>query len=254
MTRLSAEFLERPLAHRGLHDVTDGRPENSRSAILAAVEHGFGVEVDVQLSQDGAAMVFHDYVLERLTDEAGPVGIRTAESLRNISLTGSDEAIPDLPEILALVAGRTPLLIEIKDQDGEMGPDIGPLEIAVARAVEAYDGPLAIMSFNPFSIERMQALCPDVALGLVTSAYRSSDWPLSEQTCARLREIPDFDQLDVSFISHEADDLDRNRVAQLKQQGANILCWTVRSAEQEGRARNIADNITFEGYLPGLPS
>lgn len=249
MTKLPDIFLDRPITHRALHDVTDGRPENSRAAIRAAIDKGYGIEIDVQLSQDGAAMVFHDYALERLTPEHGALHLRTAESLRSVPLTGGDETIPDLPEILDLVAGQVPLVIEVKDQDGAMGPDVGPLEVSVAHAVSSYSGPLALMSFNPHSVARLVKLCPDIPCGLVTSAYTPEDWPFSKEICERLRDIPDFDEIGACFISHEVADLSRPRVAELKAKGVPVLCWTVRSPEEEAEARKVAQNITFEGYL-----
>lgn len=246
---LSRSFFDVPLAHRALHDVNQGRPENSRAAIRAAIAAGYGIEIDVQLSADGAAMVFHDYALDRLTGQTGPVRLQQAKALAEIPLKGGDEGIPDLPEVLGIVAGQVPLLIELKDQDGGMGPDIGVLEQATADALAGYQGPLAVMSFNPHSVARMAELLPEVARGIVTSAYRYNDWPLPRDTCDRLREIPDYARTQSCFISHEVDDLSAPRVAELKQQGAMICCWTVRSAAQEAVARKVADNITFEGYV-----
>jgi glycerophosphoryl diester phosphodiesterase len=249
---LPRAFYDLPLAHRALHDVTDGRPENSRAAIRAAIAAGYGIEIDLQLSADGAAMVFHDYGLDRLTHDSGAVRLRPAADLAQVQLKGGEEGIPDLPEVLALVAGRVPLLIELKDQDGGMGTDIGPLERACAAALAGYDGPVAVMSFNPNAVAMMGDLAPQVPRGLVTSAYRYEDWPLPKATCDRLREIPDFDRTGACFISHEVDDLDRPRVAEIKRAGAMICCWTVRSAAEEKTAREIADNITFEGYRAAL--
>ncbi|KAJ04387.1 glycerophosphodiester phosphodiesterase family protein [Sulfitobacter mediterraneus] len=245
-------FVDLPLAHRALHDVAQGRPENSRSAIRAAIEAGYGIEIDVQLSADGAAMVFHDYALDRLTHDSGAVRLRSAADLKAVPLRGGDEGIPDLPEVLQLVAGQVPLLIELKDQDGAMGANLGPLEQATAAALKGYAGPVAVMSFNPNSVAMMRDLLPDVPRGIVTSAYRYDEWPLPNSTCDHLREIPDYDRTGSCFISHEVDDLDRARVAEIKAQGAMICCWTVRSFEVEQQARQIADNITFEGYNAAL--
>lgn len=245
---LHADFLRLPLAHRALHDVTDGRPENSRAAIRAAIDAGYGIEIDVQLSADAQAMVFHDYALDRLTGDKGPVALRSAQELAAIPLTGGAEGIPDLDEVLHLVAGQVPLLIELKDQDGAMGTNIGKLEQATATALRGYDGPVGVMSFNPNSVGIMADLLPDVARGIVTSAYRFDEWPLSQITCDHLRAIPDFERTRSSFISHEVDDVTRPRVLELKARGADILCWTVKSADQEAEARKVVDNITFEGY------
>jgi len=246
---LARTFAEVPLAHRALHDVNKGRPENSRAAIKAAISAGYGVEIDIQLSADDTAMVFHDFALDRLTEAQGPVRLQSAQALAEIVLIGGKEGIPTLTEILGLVRGQVPLLIEIKDQDGAMGRDIGVLEHAVAQALTGYKGDVAVMSFNPHSVACMRDLLPDIPRGLVTSAYRYEEWPLSKAVCDRLREIPDYDRTGACFISHEVDDLDRSRVAEIKKQGAMICCWTVRTLDQEREARRIAHNITFEGYL-----
>lgn len=254
MSALDPAFIDIPLAHRALHDVADGRPENSRAAIRAALDAGYGIEIDLQLSADGQAMVFHDYDLSRLTGATGPINARSAAELGQIALRGGTDGIPTLREVLALVAGRVPLLIEIKDQDGAMGPNVGPLEQAAAEALAAYRGPVAVMSFNPHSVAEMARLLPQVARGIVTSAYEPDDWPLSTQICDHLRTIPDYARTGSSFISHEAFDLGRARVADLKQGGARVLCWTIRSPEEEAEARKVAENITFEGYLAQHPA
>lgn len=255
MNRLDPSFLSKPLTHRALHDVKDGRPENSRAAIKAAIKAGYGIEIDVQLSSDGAAMVFHDYDLKRLAKDSGPIQQRSGADLARVILRGSEEGIPTLVEVLELVAGRVPLLIEIKDQDGMMGANVGRLEQAVARDIERYEGPIGLMSFNPHSVQQMAIHAPQVPRGIVTSAYTAQDWPLLPAgTRDRLRAIPDFDSVGACFISHEVEDLGATRVADLKNKGANILCWTVKSEAQEMRARVVADNITFEQYLAKLPN
>ncbi|MEE4187042.1 MAG: glycerophosphodiester phosphodiesterase family protein, partial [Roseobacter sp.] len=130
-----------------------------------------------------------------------------------------------------------------------MGPNVGPLEEATANALQGYNGPVAVMSFNPHSVIRLAQLMPDVPRGLVTSAYSAEDWDLPTNVRRRLRDIPDYDAAGCAFISHDRRDLDRPRVNELKARGAQILCWTVRSSQQEAEARKIAHNITFEKYL-----
>ncbi|MGL4311854.1 MAG: glycerophosphodiester phosphodiesterase family protein [Paracoccaceae bacterium] len=254
MSGLPTDFLRLPLAHRAYHDRTAGRPENSRGAVVAAVSAGYGIEIDVQPSADGVAMVFHDYDLGRLTDARGPVARRTAAELSAVRLKDAADGIPTLVDILALVAGRVPLLIEIKDQDGALGPGIGALEAAVARDLTGYAGPVAVMSFNPHSVAAMARLAPQVPRGITTSAYAPEDWPLIPAAVRdRLRGIPDYDAVGASFISHEARDLGRDRVMALKAAGATVLCWTIRSPEQEAEARKVAQNVTFEGYAAPIP-
>jgi glycerophosphoryl diester phosphodiesterase len=118
---LPPEFLSAPIAHRALHDAEQGVPENSRGAVQRAVRAGYGIEIDVHLSADGRAVVFHDDTLDRLTHTTGPVGKRTARELSDLVLKGSDERIPTLSDILDLVDGQVPILIEIKDQSGAIG-------------------------------------------------------------------------------------------------------------------------------------
>lgn len=253
--QLHPDFLTKPIAHRALHDIKNGRPENSRAAIKAAIAAGYAIEIDLQLSRDGQPMVFHDEALDRLTLETGPLNQRSAAELSHIPLRGGRETIPTLVEILALVAGRTPLLIELKDQQGELGPTDGKLESATAAALADYTGPVAIMSFNPNSVIVMARLCPNIPRGLTTSSFDPTDWaPIPAATCDRLRDIPDYDHAKASFISHEARDLDRPRVTDLRHDGAAILCWTITSPEAEAAAREFADNITFERYLAPIPA
>ena len=249
MTALPRSFLSRPIAHRALHDRAAGRVENSLASVRAAVEAGYGIEIDVQCSRDGQAMVFHDYVLDRLTGETGAVGARTAEDLARIALTDDGGGIPTLPEVLEAIGGRVPLLIEIKDQDGAMGPATGPLGAAVARALEGYDGDVALMSFNPHHVAEMARLCPEQPRGLTTDPFAEDDWPtIPAARRAELAAIPDYGPVGACFVSHKAADLSSARVAELKGDGASVLCWTIRSAEAERAARKVADNITFEGY------
>lgn len=252
---LPDSFLRLPIAHRALHDRARGVIENSPSAIRAAVKAGYAIEIDLQLSSDGVPMVFHDEELDRLTGETGPVNARTAEELGRIRLKDSTDTIPTLAQVLDLIAGRVPLLIEIKDQTLVMGPTDGRLEAATAKALQGYTGDVALMSFNPHSIAHMARLAPHLPRGLTTSTYDPDDWaPLPAEVCDRLRPIPDYGPTGSSFISHEGRDLLRPRVAELKAQGARVLCWTIRSAADEALVRKVADNVTFEGYLAALPA
>ena len=206
--------------------------------------------MDVQLTSDGHAMVFHDDLLDRLTGENGPIRSRTRAELEATPLTDDGGTIQSLETVLAMIAGHVPVVIEIKDQDGAMGPNVGPLEQATCNALADYKGDVALMSFNPHAVAACAKLAPHIPRGIVTSSYEAQFWPeVPEETRKNLREIPDYDRTGACFISHEATDLDRPRVAALKSQGAQILCWTIRSAKAEADARRIVDNVTFEGYL-----
>ncbi len=247
MVPLPQVFLDRPIAHRALHGAAG--PENSRAAVRAAVAAGYGIEIDLQLSKDGCAMVFHDYALKRLTGSAGPIQQRSAADLADLTLLGGDEGIPTLAEVLDIVYGAVPLLIELKDQDGRMGPNIGVLERTTAQALDSYIGPVAVMSFNPHSVAELARLCPDLPRGLTTCAFDLKDYPLLPATVRRhLRQMPGIEAMGAGFISHDHKDLSSPLVAAQKARGLNVLCWTIRSPEEEAEARRIAENVTFEGY------
>jgi glycerophosphoryl diester phosphodiesterase len=257
MTRvpLPESFLRLPLAHRGYHDRKAGVIENSLSAFRAAVAAGYGIELDVQRSADDVAVVFHDDDMDRLTDATGPFRDYSSAELGRTHLRGSTDTIPTLKEVLALVAGRVPVLVEIKENWNTMQDTEGILEAAVAAALADYKGPVAVMAFNPHCIAHMACLAPDVPRGLTTEAYDPIlNAPISAEVCAYLREIPDYDRTESNFVSHQVSDLGRLRVAELKAKGAAILCWTVRSPEMEAEARKVAQNITFEGYAAAIPA
>lgn len=252
---LHAEFLRLPLTHRGYHDPAKGVIENSLSAFRAAIEAGYGIELDVQRSADDVAIVFHDDDMDRVTDATGAFRDYSAAELGRIHLRGSTDTIPTLKDVLALVAGRVPLLIEIKENWNTMENTDGILEAAVAADLAGYSGPVAVMGFNPHCVAHMARLAPDVPRGLTTEAYDPvHNAPLPADVCAYLREIPDYDRTQSSFISHQVSDLGRPRVAALKAAGATILCWTVRSPEMEAEARKVVHNITFEGYAAAIPA
>jgi glycerophosphoryl diester phosphodiesterase len=252
-----AALLGAPVAHRGLHDARRGVVENSRAAVRAAVAAGYGVEIDVQLSADGEAMVFHDEALDRLTDETGALGARPAAALGRVALRGGDgETIPTLGEILALVGGRGALLVEVKDQGGALdATGVGPLETRVAALLGGYAGPVAVMSFNPASVAALARLAPGVARGLVANAaaeYEAAG--LTEARRAALAALSGFDAAGASFVSYDWRALPTPETARLRAAGAPVLCWTIRSAADEARARAHADNVTFEGYAAAIPA
>lgn len=248
---LPRAFLERPIAHRALHDGTGRCPENSLNAIRAACAAGYGIEVDVQLSTDGQAMVFHDDGLRRLTGQSGLVRDVTAPDLGQMTLLGGTATVPTLAQCLTAVAGLVPVLIEIKDQDGALGPEVGALEQAVARDLAGYAGPVAVMSFNPHSMAAMQDLATAVCRGLTTCAFSAEDYDdVPKDRRKSLSQITDFDRVGASFVSHDRTDLSNPALSPLKSRNAPVLCWTVRSKAQEKEARTVAHQITFEGYDP----
>jgi glycerophosphoryl diester phosphodiesterase len=252
---LPPAFLKAPIAHRGLHDRSAGVIENSLAAVRAAAAAGYGIEIDLQLSADGQAMVFHDETLNRLTAETGRLDTRPAAELARIPLAGTAETIPSLAAVLTAVAGRVPLLIELKDRTETLSGTDGRLEAAAASALADYTGPVALMSFNPDMVAEAGRQAPHLPRGLTTAAFDPAAWaPLPPATGDRLRAIPDATRTGASFLSHEAADLARPRVAALAAEGLAILCWTIRSPAAETEARRHARNITFEGYPAAIPA
>ncbi|QFU10042.1 putative glycerophosphoryl diester phosphodiesterase 1 [Rhodobacteraceae bacterium THAF1] len=229
---LPADCLARPFAHRGLHDRRNGVIENTRSAFDAAVAQGYGIELDVQMSRDGVPVVFHDPRLDRLTDLEGPVRSLTAEQLATVRLTGSDDVILPLADVLAQIGDRVPVLVEIKDQTCDLGPEqaVGQVVAEVARG----GARLAVMSFRHTYIHALDWLPAGVHLGLTTEG----DGPIEGWR----------DALD--FISHDHTTLSSAAVAQVKQHGGSVLCWTIRGQQQADAALQYADQITFEGFAP----
>jgi len=231
-------------AHRGLHDLRDGGlwVENSPSAFRAAIAAGFGIECDVRLSADGVAMVFHDATLERLTHAQGPLTAQPAAVLRRIPLAGTRDTITSLAEVLVLVDGRVPLLIEVK-RDG--GAKAAALCAGVALALAGYHGPHAVMSFDPRVPAWFARHHPATPRGLV---MRNADTPGPMGPLLRhlalWRARPDFCALDIA-------DLPSHFAARQRAAGIRLASWTVNSPELLARARACVDAVIAEGA--GLP-
>jgi glycerophosphoryl diester phosphodiesterase len=223
-----------PFAHRGLHG--GGLVENSGGAIAAAAAAGFGVELDVQLSRDGEAMVFHDYELGRLTGEQGPVAARTAVELQAIRLQVCNEAMPRLAQALATIDRRVPLLIELKSP----GRRVDRLCRAVADALDGYDGAVGVMSFNPQVGAWFARHAPRRLRGLVVTEHgRRGMRGRIERRLALWRSRADF-------LAYDVRDLPSRFAAAARARRLPVYTWTVRSEADRARAAAHADQIIFE--------
>lgn len=223
-------------AHRGRHG--PGAVENSPAAFAAAIAAGLGIECDVQRSRDGQAVVFHDDTLDRLTGESGPLADRTAAALTTIRLRGSADTIPSLRQLLDLVAGRVPLLIEIKIARGGR---VTPLCLAVRRALEGYAGPVAVMGFDPAVSAWFARYSPHVVRGLVmTEAGWRTLGAKARRHFALWRARPDF-------LAYDIDDLGGAFAQGQKRRGIPLLTWTVDSADRATRATRRAHAPIAEG-------
>jgi glycerophosphoryl diester phosphodiesterase len=227
----------RPIAHRGLHDMNQTRFENTLSAFEAAAQAGFAIECDVILSADGVPMVFHDLTLERLTSETGDLIARTSAELGKLNIGGTADTIPTLAEALALVAGRVPMVIELKGHDEK---DVRQVA-AVAKALAAYKGHAAIMSFDHWLVRRFQHDAPGIPAGLTAEGTKANDL---EQHFAML-------SANLSFISYNVHHLPNTFISFCRDKLAMpVITWTVRDPNTVALTRAHADQMTFEGFNP----
>lgn len=233
----------RSIAHRGLWR-PDGPPENSLAALEAACAAGYDIELDVQRTAEGRAVVFHDPTLRRMTGREGRVRDLTAGELGRIALAGSDQAIPTLEQALAVVGRRATVYVELKTPVG----DEGPLEAAVARALSAHPGPAMAVGFNPFALARLRALAPAVPRGLSGSGRVDFDARL-----APFDRLRPFRPEHLLLVAPQAlvvgkDLLPDARVAALRAGGLPVLAWTIRSPAERERLRPHCDAVMFEGF------
>lgn len=228
-------FLTRtPFANKGLHG--NRHPENSRAAVEAAVAMGYGVKVDVQFSLDGHAYVISDPTIERMTGEAGQVRHLSSSHLGSVRLRDSEETIPQLKEILGLVAGRTPVVVELRTIEGH----VSQLCVAVRHAIEGYRGEAAVMSLHPEVPRWFASHGGRITRGLMLSddSVYAKDAG-TEQIKAIWRSQPEFLAIDIRDLPSRFSQRQRRR-------GIPILGWTVGTAEQQATAADCADQIIFE--------
>lgn len=250
----------RPIAHRGLHDESKGVVENSLSAFRAAADAGYPIELDVQLSRDGEAMVFHDPFLDRMTGVKGRVCDFTAAELGRLRLGGTADPLPTLAQVFDAVGGRVPILIETKRLDYP----VGPLEERVARLIVAYGRPVAIHSFSPDSLGWFAEHLPAVPRGQIAMDYAHAgtsqeytsrgDVMLSGLHKWALTNLLRFRTARPDFVSYDLDDLPSAATTVARWLGLPIVAWTVNSPEAASRARQLADNIIFETIRPAAPA
>jgi glycerophosphoryl diester phosphodiesterase len=239
----------RPIAHRGLHDPTQGLIENTAGAVLAAIAAGYGIEVDVQLSGDGEVMVYHDATLGRLAEGEARLDQLSAAELRRVPFRNSGERMMTLGDLCDLVAGGTTILIELKSRfDGDVR-----LAERVAEVLAAYAGPAAPMSFDPWQIKALRHKARDLACGIIAAKYRPH--PYWDLMPAWMRHGMGYLLTGLAarpqFIAYAAADLPAlapvfaNRLLRLP-----LLAWTIHSDTERRHALRWADQVIFEGFQP----
>jgi glycerophosphoryl diester phosphodiesterase len=240
----------RPVAHRGLHDAERGVIENMPAAAEAAVAGRFSIECDIQLSADGEAMVHHDDVLGRLTEGSGALLDKTAAELKAVEFKNTPERMMSLGDLCALVAGRVPLVIEVKSHfDGDRR-----LVKRMAEVLASYSGPAVGMSFDPDQVLALRETMPQRPRGIVAQRDYDDDYwkklsPGQRRSMRHLRHAfhtrPHFVAFWVNQLPAPAPWIARNLF------GLPLLTWTVRTPEQRERAARYADQMIFEGFVPG---
>jgi glycerophosphoryl diester phosphodiesterase len=224
----------RPFAHRGLHG--HGRIENSRAAFAAAIDAGFGIELDVRAARDGTVFVFHDATFDRLCGRSGAIDALDGDAVAAITLKGSAETIPTLAEILALVAGRAPLLIELKS----FSPTNHALCWGVAELLAGYGGPAGVMSFDPGLLRWFARQAPLVTRGLVISEQDKRNFRgLLGRSLSLMFSRP-------GFLAYDVRSLPSPFAAYARELGLPVLTWTVRGEADRATAATHADQIIFE--------
>jgi glycerophosphoryl diester phosphodiesterase len=238
----------RPVAHRGLHHPASGIIENTPSAVRAAIDADYAIEVDLQLSADGEAMVHHDDALGRLTEGAGRLCDMNAAELKRIAFKQTADRMMNVGDLCDIVAGRVTLLIELKSHFN----DDRRLAMRVVEVLTSYAGPVAVMSFDPQQIEAVKELAPGLPRGIVAERkYTHPEWKQLSTASKRslayllhgLRSRPHFLAYAVKDLPAAAPLIARHIF------GLPLLTWTVRNEDDRRRAR-WADQIIFEGFRP----
>lgn len=250
--RKHADALSRltgkPYAHRGLHDAEAGVPENTLLAFERAAKNGYGMEFDVRFTGDRQLVIMHDNELERMTGCKGKVSEMTLAQLGELRVGGTDQGIPRFEQMLELVNGRVPLIVELKVCDG----DYAELAEAVCGILDGYRGEYVIESFDPRLVRWLRKNRPDIVRGQLLEFYRrhgNKDFPvlLNFLVCSQI--INAWGRPDFIAINH--DDRDTFAMKLLRK-----LCrvpefdWTVRSQQQADASRADGSAYIFEGFIP----
>ena len=244
-----------PISHRGLHCAQSLIPENSLAAFRRAAEAGYGVELDVHLSSDGVPIVFHDEELERMTGVEAHLSELTVAELSALKLIPSQETIPTLSEALMEIAGRVPVLVEIKNY----GAPVGLLEEAVALVIDDYMNTgahqVCVQSFNPMSMKWFLKHRPHIIRGLISYSFPVEEVQLPASTRFLLRNLLFSPLCKPHYIAYEHQDIGRfklRRLHRMRAKGMPIIVWTVRTDDAARVAQMRADNYIFEEITPPI--
>lgn len=232
-----------PVAHRGLHDIAKGVPENSLLAFRKAMEAGYAIETDVRITGDQQVVVFHDPDLTRLCGREGIVNRMPLGELKTLKLLGTEETVPSFRDLLDLVQGAVPLVVEIKKDKGE---PVGTLETSVARMLQHYPGPFVVQSFNPRTVKWFEKNAPQIVRGQISTDLANMTKGLSWFTKLQLKRALMNGYGNPDFLAYDVRDLPSEITAAARRRGLPLLSWTVRTPSERARAAAHADNVIFE--------
>ena len=236
-------------AHRGLHDLEQGRPENSMAAFRAAVEGGFGAELDLHLMADGRLAVVHDSDLTRVCGRKVCIEDLTAGDLKDYPLQGTTETIPLFEDVLALFEGKTPLVVELKVERG----NAGALTDAAMALLAGWNGTYCVESFHPGVLLRLKARYPDVIRGQLSQNFMKASevGGLSLPARFMMTNLLTSAFTKPDFIAYNC--LDRQNVSlrlTKKLYGVHEVAWTVRDEETMERLEAEEVPVIFEKFVP----
>lgn len=234
-------------AHRGLHDDGDDAPENSMPAFERAVEAGYGIELDVHVTRDGIPAVFHDARLERMCGEraAGVLEDYTYEELQQFTLGRSAERIPKLEDVLRMVRGRVPLIVEIKSET----TDVSCCE-AIDALLRAYDGAYCIESFNPIVLLWFRRNRSEVVRGQLATNFRKDGEFHNVFSFFMTHLLFNFlSKPDFIAYNHEFQGEPGRKICR-KLYRKPAAAWTVRTNGELEKLRSEFDIFIFENFTP----
>ena len=235
-------LVERCIAHRGLH--TDKLPENSLGAFQNAVDNSYPIELDVHLLNDGTLAVFHDETLSRVTGKDGYIQGLTKDTLGEYHLFDTEYTIPTFEQVLNLVDGKVPLLIEIKNTG-----KVGELESRLLKVLSSYQGEFAIESFNPYVLEWFKINAPEITRGQLAGFFKGEKLSFVKKFALK-RMVLNKKVACPDFIAYEAKCLPNRFVKKYKQ--LPLVAWTVRTQEEYLKVVKYCDNVIFENFEPKI--
>ena len=232
-----------PIAHRGLHDISRQIPENSMQAFMGAVDHGFSIELDIRRTSDNQIVVFHDSNLLRLTGSNQHIEALPFQSIRDLRINNIEYRIPLFEDVLKTVAGKVPILVDIKNEK-----TAGVFESKIYEIIRTYSGKFAIESFNPHTLQWFKNNAPGILRGRVGMDPHADNFRfLRRYLVGRYLKdpvgSPDFLAYDIRCRPYWAVQFHRSK-------GAAILGWTAKNEKQMTACGKYFDNLMFEGFLP----